>query len=292
MVKIAILGCGLMGLKIAGELAYHGHRVSLYDNSLQALNSAYERVEEDKSALREEGLLAHQNFIGAILCFSRLEDTVKDADFIFEAVVDDLAIKQDLFERAASCCRADAVICTNTLTLDIDAIFDRTTHKHRTVGLRFLFPVYYIPEVELRPNKFTKKETIEKVRTLLERMGKTLFFRSGGDPLILTEEQREARKQARLEQIRASHGLGSQFNNALPALAHPGNVQPNQDEPDELSDNERDCAICMDRHRDCLLCPCHHMVTCTECAKSLLNRRDGCPICRKEITEVIKVYHS
>ena len=59
-----------------------------------------------------------------------------------------------------------------------------------------------------------------------------------------------------------------------------------------LSENDRDCAICMDRQRDCLLCPCHHMVTCTECAKSLLNRRDGCPICRKDILEIIRVYHS
>ena len=59
-----------------------------------------------------------------------------------------------------------------------------------------------------------------------------------------------------------------------------------------MTENDRDCAICMDRIRDCVLNPCHHMVTCSECAKSLLNRRDGCPICRKEIGEIIKVYHS
>ena len=54
----------------------------------------------------------------------------------------------------------------------------------------------------------------------------------------------------------------------------------------------QDCAICMDRPRDCLLCPCHHLVTCHDCAKSLMNRRDFCPICRKEITETIRVYTS
>ena len=59
-----------------------------------------------------------------------------------------------------------------------------------------------------------------------------------------------------------------------------------------LSDSDRDCAICMDRSRDSLLCPCHHMITCMECAKSLHNRHDGCPICRKEITEIIRIYHS
>jgi len=54
----------------------------------------------------------------------------------------------------------------------------------------------------------------------------------------------------------------------------------------------KDCAICMDKQRDCLLCPCHHLVTCNDCAKSLISRHDGCPICRKEITEIIHVYHS
>jgi len=48
----------------------------------------------------------------------------------------------------------------------------------------------------------------------------------------------------------------------------------------------------MDRQRDSLLCPCHHLVTCNDCAKSLISRQDGCPICRKDITEVIHVYHS
>lgn len=47
----------------AGEMAYHGHRVKLFDNNIDALNSAHERIEEDKKQLREEGLLSHRNFI-------------------------------------------------------------------------------------------------------------------------------------------------------------------------------------------------------------------------------------
>ncbi|ESO90071.1 hypothetical protein LOTGIDRAFT_123750, partial [Lottia gigantea] len=55
---------------------------------------------------------------------------------------------------------------------------------------------------------------------------------------------------------------------------------------------DHDCAICMDRSRDCVLRPCNHMVTCNQCAKMLFNRRDGCPICRKDISDTIVVYHS
>ena len=53
-----------------------------------------------------------------------------------------------------------------------------------------------------------------------------------------------------------------------------------------------ECAICMERMRNSVICPCHHLVACYECTKVLLNRKDACPICRKDITEVIKVYHS
>ena len=47
-------------------MAYHGHRVKLYDNNLNALNSAYYRIEEDKKQLRDDGLLLHRNFIVSI----------------------------------------------------------------------------------------------------------------------------------------------------------------------------------------------------------------------------------
>jgi len=47
----------------SGELAYHGHRVKMYDANTDSLNSAFERIEEDKQHLRQEGLLPQLNFI-------------------------------------------------------------------------------------------------------------------------------------------------------------------------------------------------------------------------------------
>ncbi|KAJ8308799.1 hypothetical protein KUTeg_014311 [Tegillarca granosa] len=293
MVKIAVIGGGLMGIKIAGELAYFGHRVKIHDKNVLTLNSVFNRMEEDKKNLRDEGLLLQKNFIGQVLCMSRLEETVCDADFIFECVIEDLEIKKDLFERISHLCKPDAVIATNTLRLNIASIVERTTNKERTMGLRFLFPVYCIPEVEITPNKYTSQNYIEKVRSMLERMGKTLFFRSGGEPLILSEEQREERKLARLEQINTSSGVGHLFESIIPTLSHKGNIAPSkEDTKANPMKTDQECAICMDRIRDCLLCPCHHMVTCYDCSKMLHNRRDGCPICRKDITEIIRVYHS
>ena len=50
-----------------GELAYHGHRVKMYDANIDSLNSAYERIEEDKQHLRQDGLLPQLNFIVCVL---------------------------------------------------------------------------------------------------------------------------------------------------------------------------------------------------------------------------------
>lgn len=292
MVKIAVIGSGLMGVKIAGEMAYHGHRVKIHDASVNTLNTAFNRIEEDKRQLREDGLLPNRNFVGQILCLSSVEETVADAEFIFEAVPEDMKLKQDLFQKISKCCPRDAVIATNTLRLDISVMMDAVVGRERTLGIRFLYPVYCIPEIEIMPCKYTSGTVVDNVRALMERMGKTLFFRSGGEPLILTEEQREMRKQARIDEIQSQSGFGHRAPLSLPALSHRGNTASTQDAELSANNQEKDCAICMDRPRDTLLCPCHHLITCGECARSLLCRRDGCPICRKEITEVIRVYHS
>ncbi|XP_005112901.2 E3 ubiquitin-protein ligase rififylin [Aplysia californica] len=127
-------------------------------------------------------------------------------------------------------------------------------------------------------------------------MGKTLFFRSGSQPLILSEEQRAERKRARQEEMSSSSGLGTYLERLIPGLKHRGNYNPKdtQDEAAAIipSDLDRDCAICMDRLRDCLFRPCNHMVTCLECGQMLQARQDACPVCRKDIEQTIRVFHN
>lgn len=296
MVKIAVLGTGLMGIKIAGEFAYHGHRVKIYSNDSTSLNSVYERMEEDKRYLKASGILLNKNFVGQVLCLSKLEEAVNDADFILECISEDIQMKKDLFERVSHLCKSSAVIVSNTLRLNMNEIVERTVGKERTLGLRFLFPVYYVPEVEITPNKFTSGQSIEKVRSLLQKMGKVLFFRSGTEPHILTEEQREEKRMAKIQQMKTCLGMSTYPLQTIPSLSQSmgqgeGNHGAMQStDAVETSNGDVDCAICMDKPRDCVMRPCHHMVICYSCATMLINRRDGCPICRKDIVEIIKIY--
>lgn len=294
MVRVAVLGGGLLGVKIAGNLAYHGHTVKLHDRSTQILNSVPLRIEEDKQELKQDGILLQPNYPGRVICLSQLEDAVHDVDFVFEAVVDSLQVKQELFERVSHFCKHDAIVATNTLNIDVDAIVQEMTNKERALGLRFLFPVHCIPEIEMTTTAYTSTGTVQKVKDFMERMGKTLFLRSGPVPLILDEEQRETRKQDYMSRLKNQRHLGyAVVDRLIPQLAHRGNIAADDSDFDtEHQPDEQDCAICMDSPRNCVLRQCHHMCTCIDCGQLLLHRRDCCPICRKEISEVIRVFHS
>ncbi|KAK3702725.1 hypothetical protein RRG08_042711 [Elysia crispata] len=295
MVVVAVVGAGMMGIRIAGELAYHGHRVKIYDKNSASLNKVRDILNSDTKELREDGLITQAQFLGQVFCMSILEEAVRDAEFIIEAVVENLEIKQELFHEISQSCKTDSVIASNTMCLDVNDINSKTSHKERTLGLRFLFPVYYVPEVEICPAKVTSSKVIEKVRKTLEKMGKTMFFRSGLQPLVLSEEEREDRKKARQEEMLQSCGNGAFLNRRVPTLKVKYNDDMEKMEKEEAgipNDFDHECAICMERVRDCLLQPCHHMVTCFPCGKMLQDRRDACPICRKDIDHTIKVFHT
>ena len=129
---------------------------------------------------------------------------------------------------------------------------------------------------------------------LLERCGKTAFFRSGNEPLILNDEQREERRKNRAELFKKNRYVSSRANNLLPNLAHQGNFAPIQDDATvkKPSGLDAECVICMDRQRGCILAPCHHLCTCASCGDLLVTRKDACPICRRGITNCIPFYSS
>lgn len=64
------------------------------------------------------------------------------------------------------------------------------------------------------------------------------------------------------------------------------------DNQQQQINSEKECVICMDSLRDCVLHPCHHLCVCINCGKLLLKRSDSCPICRRNITNAFRVYHS
>lgn len=298
MVRVAVIGCGGLGVNVAGELAAQGHEVRVHDALPEALDRVAPRLAEDRKALRECGLLRQPGFLGSVFCLSRLEEVLREAELVLECITEDLAAKVSLLEVASQGCRPTAILASSSMRLPMDAVFERASGKERCLGLRFLFPVYAIPEVEIQLCRGTSMGTLSWVRGFLERMGKTAFLRAGPEPLVLSEREREARRSA----------LALLGRTAL-ARQPPPFSPPDLASPDTLCSaltaevleggggggggrGDKDCVVCMDEERNCVLHPCHHLCTCAACGRMLLKRQDACPICRRHITSIFRVFHS
>lgn len=199
-----------------------------------------------------------------------------------------------MFSEVSKICKSSVILSTSSLRLPIDEIFDSAISKDRCIGLRYLYPVYCIPEVELTKGSQTSMETIEKCLTFLERCGKTAFFRSGPEPLILNDDQRSERRQYRAKMFKENKVLSHRGHFFLPNLAHAGNFLPIQDDSHakKAPALDAECVICMDKPRGCILAPCHHLCTCASCGDLLVARKDACPICRRVILQIIPFYSS
>ena len=183
------------------------------------------------------------------------------------------------------------------MTLNHEDIFQNVTKPERSLGIRFLFPVYCIPEVEITPYKATSSDTLNSVRRFISHMGKIAFLR-GDRPLILTEEEREIRRleaaaahSLRIPTINSNgeeaSGPAGSLHFSRMALAKRGSIVNQIGHQNDSSTNNNfissfnsgnnssanksssnDCAVCLDNQKDTVLEPCRHLVTCMACAKS------------------------
>jgi hypothetical protein len=216
---------------------------------------------------------------------------VHDSELIIECIIEDFDIKSVLFKQLSDMAPVNCIITTNTLTLSVNDLADKIKNTGRFLGLRFLYPVYYISEVEITPSKYTSNLAIEKMRQLMSSMEKVLFFRSGSIPLTLSEEKINYKRLQRIEAIVSRRDLPNAPNYSdemLPELTK-------EKFKDRIDNKEKEtqnmsCTICVDKLRNCIIVPCNHLATCHDCAVVLKSRGDACPVCRQVINDVIKVF--
>ncbi|XP_043191083.1 5-formyl-3-hydroxy-2-methylpyridine 4-carboxylate 5-dehydrogenase-like [Amphibalanus amphitrite] len=292
MVRVCVVGCGTLGLKVAGALSYFGHSVRVWDRDRAALDSAHERLRLDRCELRRDGLLLQRAGAGRVTLLARLDEALADARIVFECVSEDAAVKEETFARLSAAAAETAILASCTLRVPISALAARVQRPERVLGVRFLYPVYYVPEVEVTPGPATSRHTMDTVTQFLTHMGLTPFLRCGPEPVVLDDEQREQRRRWRRQRLAAAAaGAASTETRYAPQLAFVGNLVSAADVA-PAGGGAHDCAVCMDAPRDCVMAPCHHLCTCCRCARLLRGRRDACPICRQPIQDFIRVYMS
>ncbi|GAC1510928.1 MAG: 3-hydroxyacyl-CoA dehydrogenase family protein [Candidatus Dormibacteraceae bacterium] len=176
MSKLGVIGAGSMGAQIAQQAALHGVEVSLHDKSSEQLLKALESNRAHVMRRVEKGKLAQPD---AELALSRVRTTtdlaeaVTGADFVVEAVFEDLQLKRSIFAEIDRVAPAETVLASNSSTMGISKIADATARPERCVNLHFFYPVLVMDLVEVVRGPRTSDDTVERAISLVHEMGRT-----------------------------------------------------------------------------------------------------------------------
>ena len=173
--RISVMGLGTMGHGIAQIFASTGHSVCCYDSAAQARDTLRDRIRgnmDQKSRLGLSPGLDPEAVLDRIEIMSDLEPSVEGADFVVEAVREDLPTKKDLFKRLEDLVPEETILASNTSTFPMTEMSLDLRHPQRTLVTHWFNPPHIIPLVEVVPGRATNEETVQRTMDLLERNGK------------------------------------------------------------------------------------------------------------------------
>ncbi|HSC92804.1 MAG TPA: 3-hydroxyacyl-CoA dehydrogenase NAD-binding domain-containing protein [Gaiellaceae bacterium] len=166
---VLVVGAGQMGGGIAQVVAASGREVSLYDAAPGATERGLETMRRSLAKLAEKGGPEPDEVLARI---EPVDDLVP-ADLLIEAVVEDAAVKEELFRRADAVLPAEAILASNTSSIPITRLGAATHRPDRVVGMHFFNPVPVLRLVEVVRGLQTSDETAAAIVALAQELGKT-----------------------------------------------------------------------------------------------------------------------
>ena len=176
MKRIAVVGAGAMGHGIAQVAAMAGYDTRLTDADPDAIAAGRGRIQSNLAGAVTRGKLTQEAADAAlarVVPAADLETAARDADLVIEAILEDLVVKQSLFQQLDGLVRDDTILATNTSSLSVTSIAEGTTLPARVLGMHFFNPVHIMKLVELISHHAVDPAVIETARSVAKRMGKT-----------------------------------------------------------------------------------------------------------------------
>ena len=170
----AVVGCGTMGGGIAMSLANAGIPVTVYEVSDDALRRGMDIIEKNYAATVSKGRLSSDDMARrmALIAPTTRHEDLTSADIVIEAVFEEMDLKKEVFGRLDAVCKPDAILATNTSTLDVDEIAAATTRPDRVIGTHFFSPANVMRLMENVRGQATSPRTIATVMQLSKRLDK------------------------------------------------------------------------------------------------------------------------
>jgi 3-hydroxyacyl-CoA dehydrogenase len=172
--KAAVIGAGTMGGGIAMNFANAGIPVTVVEVAQDALDRGIGIVRKNYEATASRGRLTAADVEKRMGLITPTTDwnAVKDADIIIEAVFEEMPIKKEVFAKLDGLAKKDAVIATNTSTLDVDEIASATKRPESVIGMHFFSPANVMRLLENVRGKKSSPTTIATAMTVGRRIAK------------------------------------------------------------------------------------------------------------------------
>lgn len=173
--QLCVVGAGTMGAQIAQVAAMHGYQVTLTDASQAALDRAVESNRTQLQIRVKKGKLTEQEAeqaLARVTPLTSLEEAAGVADFVIEAIYEDLDVKRDLFRRLDNICPEHTILASNSSTLVISRIAADIARKDKACNMHFFHPALVMQLVEVVRSPDTSDETVEVTAELGRRIGK------------------------------------------------------------------------------------------------------------------------
>ncbi len=170
----AVIGCGTMGAGIAMTFASAGIPVRVLEASREALDAGLGVVRKTYAASVSRGRVSEADMEARMGLITGTLDhaDIRDADIVIEAVFEDMDLKKEVFRTLDRVCKADAILATNTSTLDVNEIAAATAPPEEVLGTHFFSPANVMRLMENVRGEKTSKETIAAVMRLSRTLGK------------------------------------------------------------------------------------------------------------------------
>ena len=172
--KILVAGAGTMGAGIAQVFAQAGHGVVLYDVSGVAVKNGLAGLIKGLEKLVEKGKLEDgkmNEIIGNVKATDNLS-MAAECDMVIEAVIEDAAVKKDLFRSLEIICGPDTIFASNTSSISITELAEAISRPDKFIGMHFFNPAPVMKLVEVIRGFQTSDDTFDKTFALSREIGK------------------------------------------------------------------------------------------------------------------------
>ncbi|GAF70823.1 unnamed protein product [marine sediment metagenome] len=173
--KIAVMGAGDMGHGIAEVALLAGYKVALRDIEQRFVDKGLSRIKESLDKLAEKQKITEENkkaMLANIKTVVDIAESVKDADFVIEAVPEIMDLKKQVFQALDAAAPKHAILASNTSNMSITEIASTTKRPEQVVGMHFFNPAVLMKLVEVTKGGKTSEETMQVAYNLALKMNK------------------------------------------------------------------------------------------------------------------------